>query len=60
MHKSALVPKGPAQSRVSPQDAQPHRLSTQQVTSYLSRCEKNEFNMWAKWENGDASRPKNV
>ena len=35
-HASALTPKAPAHSKFSHSDAQTHRPSNQQVSSYLS------------------------
>ena len=38
LHESALVPKVPAQSDVSPPNAQTHRLPDQIVSANLSRA----------------------
>ena len=40
---------GPAQSNVSPPDAQPHRLPNQKVSANLSHVRKNELNIARVW-----------
>jgi len=51
--RSPLDVKVPAQSAFSHADAQTHRLSNQQVSSYLSHVRKNKRNMPRKCESED-------